>query len=248
MKRTTRIDLRVELLVVAAGLCTACPNPNTYGTPRTTPAGRVQHTIAVEGFRFTVDDTKNGGGSDSATLPNAPTYQLRVGLVDQLDIGVRVSNLTSVGADLKWNFIKSPSFDMAIAPGFQAFHIGASSNSATSSYTQIYGNLPLLFGINLSESFSIVPTAGVMYGNSSASVVSGDGSSSAASVDGLMMRGGLGFNLRVSPKFALQPEITYLKYLNGDNDPAISWLVFGVGFNIGALPDYSDTAGKTDTK
>lgn len=246
MKKITAIGLRVGLLGALAALCTGCPNPNIYGTPRTTPAGKVQHTVAVEGFRYSVDNTKNGGTSASATLPNVPTYQLRVGVIDSLDVGVRVANLTSLGADVKWNFIKSDVFDMAIDPGFQLFHIGSSgssgSSTATSSYTQLYGNLPLLFGINLSDSVSIVPTAGIIYGHSSASVNSGDGSSAAASIDGVMIRGGLGFNFRISPKFAMHPEITYLKALNKSTDPSVSWLLFGLGFNFGALPEFGTKA------
>jgi hypothetical protein len=53
-----------------------------------------------------------------------------------------------------------------------------------------------------------------------------------------MFRGGLGFNFRVTPKFAIQPELTYLKFLNKDTDPSISWVIFGIGFNFGALPQY----------
>ncbi|HYP91074.1 MAG TPA: hypothetical protein VEQ59_23070, partial [Polyangiaceae bacterium] len=222
-------------------LCTGCPNPNTYGTPRTTPVGKISHTLAAEGVRYSVDDTKNGGVKGDATIPTLPTYQIRVGLLDTLDIGARLSNLSSFGADLKWNFIKSDVFDMAIDPGFQVFHIGSSSNGVSESFTEIYGHAPLILGINVADSVSIVPTVGVTYGLSSATV-SGDDASAAASIDGLMFRGGLGFNFRISPKFAMQPEVTYLKWLNKSADPDISWVVFGLGFNFGNLPTYGKAA------
>lgn len=246
MQKLTQIGLRVGALGALAMLCTGCPNPNTYGTPRTTPVGKISHTIAAEGFRYSVDTTRNGGRTDTGTLPNAPSYQLRVGVLDTLDVGARISNLTSFGADVKWNFIKGDVFDMAFDPGFQVFHLGASSNDATSSYTQFYGHVPLIFGINVAESVSIVPTAGVTYGYSSLSGSSGDGTSAAASIDGLMVRAGLGFNFRVSPKFALHPEATYLKYLNKDNDPPISWVIFGLGFNFGNLPQYGAGAASEE--
>jgi hypothetical protein len=242
MQRLNEIGIRVAALGAVAALCTGCPNPNTYGTPRTTPVGKISHTLAAEGFRYSVDNTKNGGAEGTGTLPNAPTYQLRVGVLDTLDIGARLSNFSSFGADVKWNFIKSDVFDMAIDPGFQVFHIGASSGGETSSFTQLYGHLPLIFGINVADSVTIVPTAGVTYGNSSATVTNGNDSSDAASIDGLMFRGGLGFNFRISPKFAMQPEVTYLKYLNKDTDPAISWVIFGLGFNFGNLPHYGSAA------
>jgi hypothetical protein len=231
MQKLTQIGVRVGALGAVALLCTGCPNPNTYGTPRTTPAGKVSHTVAAEGFRYGVDD-------ESATAPSLPTYQIRVGVLDNLDIGARVANLTSFGADVKWNFIKSDVFDLAIDPGFQVFHISTSSNGSSGSFTEFFGHVPVIFGINVADSVTIVPTAGITYGFNSATVSSGDASDRAAYIDGIMLRGGLGFNFRISPKFAMQPEVTYLKLLNKDTDPSISWVVFGLGFNFGNLPQY----------
>jgi hypothetical protein len=251
MQKLSAVGIRVGAIGVAAALCTGCPNPQIYGTPRTTPVGKIQHTVAAEGFNFGIKypAIKAADGSttvpertDSATLPNLPTYQLRVGVADTVDIGVRLANMTSLGADVKWNFIKGDTFDMAAVPGFQVFHIGSSSSSsgsgATAGYTQFYANLPLVFGINVSEAVTIVPTAGVTYGLNSASVVSNDGSSAASSVDGLMLRGGLGFNFRISPRFAMQPEITMLKFLNKSEDAGVTLILFGLGFNFGNLPEY----------
>lgn len=242
MQKLSQMGLRVGVLGALGLLCTGCPNPNTYGTPRTTPAGKISHTIAAEGFRYGVDRTGNGGTVDSGTLPNGPTYMLRVGVLDTLDVGARIANLTSFGADVKWNFIKSEVFDMAIDPGFQVFHIGGSSDGVSTSYTQLYGHVPLIFGINVAESVSIVPTAGITYGHSSASATNREGTSAAASIDGIMARGGLGFNFRITPKFALHPEVTYLKYLDKDDEPSISWVIFGLGFNFGNLPQYGASA------
>jgi hypothetical protein len=239
MRKLAGVGIRVGALGAIAALCTGCPNPQIYGTPRTTPVGKVQHTVAAEGFGFSVKypaaDQRAGG---SATLPNFPTYQIRIGVADRVDIGVRAANLTSLGADVKWNFIKGETFDMAAVPGFQVFHIGSSSSGTTAGYTQFYANLPLVFGINLSDAVTIVPTAGVTYGLNSASVVSDDDSSAASSVDGLMLRGGLGFNFRISPKFAMQPEITVLKWLNKSDEPDVLLYLFGLGFNFGSLPEF----------
>jgi hypothetical protein len=247
MQKLSAVGIRLGAIGVAAALCTGCPNPQIYGTPRTTPVGKVQHTVAAEGFGYSIKypnptTTSNGvtvtRENASGTLPNFPTYALRVGVADTVDIGVRVSNLTSVGADVKWNFIKGDTFDMAAVPGFQVFHIGSSSGGTTAGYTQFYANLPLVFGINLSDAMTIVPTAGITYGLNSASVVSDDNSSAASSVDGIMLRGGLGFNFRISPKFAMQPEITMLKFLNKTDDASVLLYLFGLGFNFGNLPEY----------
>ena len=249
MQKLSAVGIRVGAIGVAAALCTGCPNPQIYGTPRTTPVGKIQHTVAGEGFGFNIkypevrnaDGTTSTRPSDSATLPNLPTYQLRVGVADTVDIGVRLANMTSLGADVKWNFIKGDTFDMAAVPGFQVFHIGSSGGGATAGYTQFYANLPLVFGINLSDAVTIVPTAGVTYGLNSATVVSEDDSSAASSVDGMMLRGGLGFNFRISPKFAMHPEITMLKFLNKDEHPSVTLFLFGLGFNFGNLPGYGST-------
>src|SRR5215207_1572927 len=103
MKNIAWLGIRLGVLVGGAALCTGCPNPNTYGTPRTTPVGKVQHTVAAEGMSYNIEQ---GGRTDSGTFPNLPSYQLRVGVADTVDIGARITNLTSVGADVKWNFLK----------------------------------------------------------------------------------------------------------------------------------------------
>jgi hypothetical protein len=244
MKNYVTFGIRLGGLCVSAALCTGCPNPNTYGTPRTTPAGRVQHTIAAEGFgaswtqkvRVANPDgtTSERDVSNSGTLPNFPSYQIRIGVADELDVGVKVLNLSSLGADVKWNFIKGDTFDMAAVPGFQVFHFSANDEG----YTQLYGNLPLLFGINVGESVTIVPSAGVTYSLGSATVTDSDDNSAAYSASGLWLRGGIGFNFRISPKFAMHPEITFLKNLPGDNEVDTLLYVFGLGFNIGSLPVY----------
>jgi hypothetical protein len=64
--------------------------------------------------------------------------------------------------------------------------------------------------------------------------------------DGLSVRGGLGLNIRVSPKFAIQPELTVIRGLQepgpDSSFDSVFMYVFGVGFNIANLPDFSDVA------
>jgi len=238
MQRLNEIGLRVAALGAVAALCTGCPNPNTYGTPRTVPVGKIQHSLAAEAFGYSAHD-KQTNTSEGGTLPTFPTYTLRVGVSDTVDIGARIANLSSLGADVKWNFLKSEVFDMAIDPGVQAFYYSAGDTSLG----VVYLNAPLLFGINLGDSVSIVPTLGVSYGIASASVDTGDARDSATGSSGVMLRPGLGFDFRVSQKFAIHPEITFLKTLK-DDDSALLY-VFGIGFNFGNLPKYgADAAAK----
>jgi hypothetical protein len=253
MQKIASFGIRIGVLGALAALCTGCPNPNTYGTPRTTPVGKIQHTIAAEGIglswdvpvtRTTTDaagnpTTTTSKESFSTTLPNFPTYQMRIGVADQLDVGVKLLNMSSIGADVKWNFIKSDAFDMATVPGFQVVHF--SVNDA--GFTQFYGNLPLLFGINVGDSVTFVPSAGVTYSFSSGELAGGNDSNSASfSEGGLWLRGGIGINFRISPKFAMHPEVTFLKNIADENEVDTLLYIFGLGFNFGNLPVYGGGA------
>jgi hypothetical protein len=228
--------------IVGLGLIlnlTGCPNPNTYGTPRTTPPGRVSHSIAVEAIGA-------HGGGGSIDLPTGPTYTLRVGATDNFDVGFRVANMSTLGADAKFNFLKG-AFDIAIDPGVQAFYysVGTSSSDGTSAKTSLSGaylHLPLLFGANLSESVTLVPTIGIMYGiaSSSSTVSSPDENESvkASGNTGLIGRLGLGANFRLGQSFAMQPEVTVMKSFKQGAEGVL--YLAGLGFNFGALPDFSD--------
>jgi hypothetical protein len=229
--------MRLGAICAAAALCTGCPNPNTYGTPRTTPVGKIQHNVAAEGFGYSGHDVETNTDVSGA-LPTFPTYTLRVGVADTVDIGARIANLSSVGADVKWNFLKGDTLDLAIDPGFQAFYFSTSSGGEDASIGVIYLNAPLMVGINLGDSVSIVPTLGVSYGIATASVNGSSGRDSATGSSGIMLRPGLGFDFRISERFAIHPEITFLKTLKGSDEDSSLLYVFGLGFNFGNLPKY----------
>lgn len=237
MRNITMLGMRMGAICAAAALCTGCPNPNTYGTPRTTPVGKIQHSVAAEGFGFSAHDAETNTDSSGA-LPTFPTYTMRVGVADTVDIGARIANLSSLGADVKWNFLKSESFDMAIDPGFQGFYYSASSGGQDTSIGVIYLNAPLMLGINLGDSVSIVPTVGVSYGIATASTNGSAGRDSATGSSGIMLRPGLGFDFRLSERFAIHPEVTFLKTLKGSDEDSSLLYVFGLGFNFGNLPKY----------
>jgi hypothetical protein len=237
MQKLSLLGIRMGAICATAALCTGCPNPNTYGTPRTTPTGTIQHSVAAEAFGFSGHDVETNTDS-GGVIPTVPTYTLRVGVADSVDIGARIANLTSIGADVKWNFIKSEVFDMAIDPSFQFFHLSTSSAGADSSFSVLYLNGPLMFGINLGDSVSIVPTLGVTYGWASASVASDNERESASGSTGLMFRPGLGFDFRISERFALHPEVTFLRTLKGSDEDSATLYMFGLGFNFGSLPKF----------
>jgi hypothetical protein len=215
-------------------LCTGCPNPNLYGTPRTVAPGKVTHTVAVEGFGYR---GKEGSVTNSGVVPTVPTYALRIGVVDRLDVGLRVANMSSLGADLKLNFLKSESFDMAVAPGGQWFTMSVSAGNSSSSVNVVYLHAPLVLGLNLSPDATLVATPGVSYAYASSNT-SGDGTKAAATSDGVLGRFGIGFQYRITQGFAIHPEVTFMKHL-GDNGYLLYLL--GFGFNFGRIPTYGET-------
>lgn len=241
MRNITMLGIRLGAIAAVAALCTGCPNPNTYGTPRTTPVGKIQHNLAAEGFGYNGHDAETNTDVSGA-LPTFPTYTLRVGVADTVDIGARIANLSSVGADVKWNFLKGDTLDLAIDPGFQAFYFSTSSGGEDASIGVIYLNAPLMVGINLGDSVSIVPTFGVSYGIATASVDGSGGRESATGSSGVMLRPGIGFDFRISERFAIHPEVTFLKTLKGADEDSSLLYVFGLGFNFGNLPKYGGGA------
>lgn len=229
----------------AAGLLTACPNPNTYGTPRTVEPGKVSHSIAAEwvGWRFEVRRIDQDGQpvageplvTESGSVIVPPTYTLRLGVAEQVDVGFRAAQATSLAGDVKYNFYRSEVVDLAVDPGIQWMFVG---------FNVYHWHMPLLVGVNVSQQLSIVLTPGLMYGVNTYN--SGNETfdrelDRLLSTDGWYGRLGLGLNVRVSRGFALHPEITFLRSLaDDDGSPvraAMSYL-FGIGFNFGNLPDY----------
>ena len=138
--------------------------------------------------------------------------------MDRLDFGFRAANFTSLGLDLKRNFLRTPSFDLAVDPMVQWAALVVDTT---------HFHLPLLIGVNLSDSFSIVATPGIMYATSNL-----DPSLDVGEVEqlmgttGLSARFGLGFDARVSPKFAIHPEVTFLRALNPPTDTEFENVTF----------------------
>lgn len=248
-----RWGLGMGLWLASGLLLPGCPNPQTYGTPRTVAKGKVTHTVAVEGLYVggeatttltTVDPTTGDTTTEERTedisigTPTLPTYQIRIGASDRVDVGIKVANLSSLGADVKLNPIRGK-FDLAVDPGLQWF--GVTINESTSNV--FYLHLPVLLGLNLTPDFSVVATPGLLYSVAAGSVEGGntDGSDAVFQSDGLAARLGLGFDIRISPSFALHPEATAIRGLTGGfGDTQGTIVVFGLGFNLANIPDYSD--------
>lgn len=227
---------RALLPLGAVAALTGCPNPQTYGTPRTLDPGKITHTVAVEAWNYGYEDA--AGKKQSATVPVSPTYQMRVGVADSVDVGIRLPNLASLGADVKYNPIRGKQFDLAIMPGMQWFQSSVKVNDTESKTSVYYLHLPVLLGLNLGESATLVLSPGVTY-TAASSTASTSGSSAAATTTGAWARFGIGLNWRVGRRFALHPEVTVMRNF-GDQKTTMAFM--GLGFNFGSMPNYADGA------
>ncbi len=224
---------RIALCIGAVSMLCGCPNPNTYTVPRTLDPGRVQVSVAPEVYGATFNGT--GGSSLSVVTPVLPTVGVRIGLVDNFELGVRAPNLDSLAVDGKILLLRS-TVDIALDPGLQAFFVGSSDGSVG----VFYFHLPVLVGLNLSDKLTLVASAGTVYSVATATVNTSDTAEQGGSATGVLARLGLGVDIRVTKRFALHPEVTFMK---GFGDTSSLLFVAGLGLNFGAQPNYSDLGG-----
>jgi hypothetical protein len=235
-----------RLLVLAAAplgvtTLTGCPNPNTYGTPRTIAPGKVQIVASLEGVGLSETSRPTGTGTQTASYsvfsPTLPSVGVRIGVADSVDLGVRLAELSSLEFDGKFNFLRTRTFDMAIDPGVQGAYIGVDGTTLG----LFYFNVPLLLGVNFSHALTLVLTPGFSYLVATASNVNGSGTSAYVSGSAPLARLGVGLNIRIGERFALQPEVTALRGF--DSEEPTYWN-FGLGFVIGtskrSMPNYDD--------
>jgi hypothetical protein len=219
-------------VVLALWNC-GCPNANTYTAPRTLSPGDVQAILSPEalGFRF----RRGSGSSALGGTPTLPSFGLRYGLADRLEIGARLSSLFSPAVDLKWLLLRG-SVDVALDPAAQYLFLYASGPpDSTESVLLLQG--PVLVGFNLSSTLTLVASAGAGYALATPRITTASDSEFASGAGGALARLGFGVDIRTGRRFALHPEVTVVRVF----DDAQTYMgVLGVGFNFGSMPDYSD--------
>jgi hypothetical protein len=202
---------RAALFAAVAVGTLGCANPNLYTGPRATPVGRIVSFVAPQ-----LVDRK----------AHAPVYAVafggRWGLVRQLDLGLR-TNATSAGIDLKWNAIRSRYFDLALDGGVQLLP------------NTLYVEMPVLLGVNVNELFSVLPSTGLTLGSGEEPPMDSNRPPDPAHAAGrVFVRTGLGVQLRVTRRFAFQPEANYFHFTSAGNTR--SFYSVGLGFCIGPQP------------
>jgi hypothetical protein len=215
---------RAGALALSCALLVGCPSPSTYGTPRTIPAGKDQHTVAFEGIWA----WSRTASPDHTGTVMVPTYQYRRGASDTVDFGVRITNLSGVGGDVKWNFLRRAAADLAIDPGVQWTY------AADQNFHVVFFHAPLLAGINLTPNVTFVLTPGLALALKLGS--DADSAPSRAAIvtnEGVLARFGAGVNYRAGRLFSVMPEVTALRPFNASHGTIV---VGGVGLKWGAQP------------
>ncbi|MCA9628784.1 MAG: hypothetical protein KC766_13995 [Myxococcales bacterium] len=179
------------------------------------------------------DSDGNVSTSDTShEVPLPPSFMLRYGATDDIDLGFHVYNFVSPGFDAKFNFLRD-AVDVALDPGVQVYR----GSSDETDFSVVYAHLPLILDLNFNSSISMVLAPGITYAYSSLDTSTDTIFTDINSNSGLIARAGIGFDFRVSKRFALHPEVTFLRALNDSN-----WTTYvaGLGFNFGHLPSFSD--------
>lgn len=198
--------------------CSGCAAPNLYTTPRATPNNKFTTVVATQlvarpELRERVYGLLIGG---------------RLGLAPRLDGGLR-TNFSALAADIKWNAIRSQYFDLALDGGIEILP------------ETLYVDMPILFGINLSEAVSLLPSTGITLGKGKQPSMDGrisddDGVHGRRPAGRVLIRAGLGAQFRMTPRFAVVPEFTYTGPIDGGRLGTSEYLAFGLGFCFGAQP------------
>jgi hypothetical protein len=229
--------------IAAALLLCGCPSPNTYTVPRTLEPGDLQLNAAAEVYAFSGDvaASSSSGGMVSTSrgtgaTPELPTVGIRYGLVDGVDVGARFANLDSLAGDVKIRLLRG-TLDLALDPGFQAIDVTATGSDPSQSIGVFYLHAPLLVGLNLSDTVTLVASPGFAYSIETATP-NGDGNSVRAGAQTeAWVRFGLGVDIRTSQNFAWHPEVTCLNSLGG-SDTLVC--IGGLGVIVGPQPTYGD--------
>lgn len=210
---------QIWLVAIGALACVGCPSPNHYGTPRTVPAGKVAHVFAAEGASY----GQSGG--------LGPSLGIRAGLADRIDFGVRVPMLSALGADIKWNVLRSKEADVALVPHaqylFASVEPGPNCDTVCGPTGKwLYAYFPVLIGLNADKDFAFI----IQTGGAHSWLVGGTEKASDDRPHRHMLLTGIGLGIGASRFVLLQPEVSYLQELTG---PARRHAVtFGFGCTV----------------
>ncbi|WP_373047544.1 hypothetical protein [Vulgatibacter sp.] len=216
-----------SIVLVASLLLGGCTGVQRYGVPRTLAPGDVAHHVSVDVGSFTpaiaVGCDGNGCDRGGTSMAPVPSWTLRAGIDEGVELGFGLALDLSLGLDVKVELLRSRSFDLAIAPGLTFWgHAGYDVSNQPGPAVAVM--LPLLAGINLGD-VTLVPGGGVglVAGGTETGRVTWAGSFAAW--------------FRLGDGVALAPGVTLF---GAPPDEAAPRLVGGLGLVLGDLPSYGE--------
>ena len=230
------VAIYLPLTMMHAG----CVSPQTYGTPRTLPPGKISQTLALESVSTVATLPSRSSPTRANATPGLlapPFYMVRFGAGERTDIGLRTAKLGTWGFDVKVRLLQARTVDVAVNPMVQILFDGV---------TGPHLHLPLVVGFNVTSDVTFVLTPGISYaGFLRAGETANVDLGNTLTIDtyGALARIGAGINLRLVRRFAIQPEVTLLRSLQPSHDApfsSITFVAFGLGFTWGPQPSYAD--------
>lgn len=208
---------------IALGVCAlSCSLPRAYQSPRTTPPGRLSHSLAFElGQGFFEKRQREQEPLIAPEGQNPAVYSLRVGLAERWEASGSIGSLL-LASEVKWNFLRSERFDAALAPRAQYFEPLVFDGSTRPLVTL---SVPAPLALNVNREVSVVGSPLIAYGAS-------------GSERGLLAGAGLDLQLRSSSRLAVQPGVTAYRRLSSGE----TRLQFGIAVGWGRMPFYGDVA------
>lgn len=178
----------MKRIVLLALSLSGCVSLNTFESPRTVPKGELSWTLALSSFL-------RNTGDDQAPLP-MPLLGVRAGVSDDVDFGFVVSAPGHARADVKYSLLEGEALDLSIGAAMSV--IGYPSNSGgEDGAVLLCWDLPILIGINVSESVSLVPSLGPGYAFEPTS-----------SGKSAFLRTGFGVRMRLADSVSLMPQLS----------------------------------------
>jgi hypothetical protein len=138
----------------------ACANMSALQTAKTLEPGKGEFSVGAGYVNH-----KAILSSDSESEATAPymEFQYRRGIMENLDAGAKITLVGTSGVDVKYQFIESPSFDMAVGTSLAYLTVGGGSSGdgfdddevSTESSTIIDWSVPLYISKQVSDGITL---------------------------------------------------------------------------------------------
>lgn len=213
-------------------VCASCTGQSLYTTPRTLSADDVQVILAPEYVTRTraskpapplVDP---GSEAPPPVASGAFHVGLRTGVGERGELGMHGDLPGSFGVDGKWNAIRTAPFDLALMARFTAS--GGATQPVDGPYHDkgsvgAFLHLPVLLGFNVDRLTFVLSPGSVTVASSTGRFTEG-------------VRTGAAVQVRITSRFAIQPEASWMHEIAGPTD--MGYAAVGLGFILRALPAY----------